>query len=180
MRRTRFSSWLLAGTLAFVLGPAQLTAEEECLKNAWGRLSAKDYDAAIEAADVCIDDFAQEAYRQEAKLQQQRVPPLSPSDANKSKIFKQGILNDVPAAYVVKGRAAEALTHKRLMSSSEKAAFKRMAIEAYVAAAFYKHAWVWDPGPPSAEGHGWFWSPSGVAADRLTKLRDEEGTGHSR
>jgi hypothetical protein len=170
--RTLASS-LLAATVVLVLRSAPVGAEEACLKSAWGHLKASEYDAAIEAADLCIDNFALEAKRLEAGLKE--TPPLAPSNANKNKIFKQGILNDVAAAYVVKGKAAEAMALKS-KSAPEKAAFKQTAIEAYEAASGYKHAWVWDPGPP--EGHGWFWSPSQVASDRLTRLKHEDGPGH--
>jgi hypothetical protein len=173
----------LAVMVVLALHSAPLASEEKCLKDAWSKFNASDYDAAINNANSCIDNFAQDADELEMKLQKEHAPVIPPeqvsSEADKHKVFKQGLLNDVAAAYIVKAKAAEALAEKRFKSASEKAALKRKAIGAYEAACHYEHALVWDPGPPGSD-HGWFWSPFKVASHRLAKLREEDGSKHPR
>jgi hypothetical protein len=171
-RSAALAAVLVAGPLLSTTPP--LGAEEKCLKEAWASFKANDFEATIKAADECIDNFSKAADRLEASLQRDGVPPYPPgaprSEKDKNQIFKQGILNDVAAAYFVKGKAAESLSKQRRKSASEKAALKKMATEAYKATCRYKHALVWDPGsssPTDGSSQGWFWSPCEAASDRL-------------
>jgi hypothetical protein len=158
-------------TVVLALSAAPMASQEKCLKDAWRHLDGSDYAAAIDDANTCINDFAVKAKRMEDELQAKHVP----QSVNRAKreIFKQGVLNDVAAAYIVKGKSAEAL-RKRSQSASEKAAQRQTAIEAYKAAEALKHALVWNPGSKS------FWSPSEVATDSLTRLASEDESGHHR
>jgi hypothetical protein len=134
-------------------------AEEVCLKNAWSALNRSAYGDAISAADECIENFGRAAERAEARLVQQGVPepPTGDvSDAEKSRIFKQGLLNDVATAYFVKGQAAQTLARRGARSGP----YQQMAKEAFEACCRFKHARTWDP-------RGWFWSPCEAAQDRL-------------
>src|SRR6185295_7506187 len=132
---------VLSIPLTFIGAAAR--AEEPCLARAWKALNAELYLEAIRAADKCIHDFHGDADRAEAKLQKDGVPepPTGPvSDADKSKIFKQGLLNDVGTAYFVKGGAAEALAGKR---QGRNRAYRKMATDSYRACCRYKHARTW-------------------------------------
>ncbi len=107
---------LLASTLlaAGFLGTSP-HAEDQCLKDAWKALSGEKYEEAIKYADKCIDEFAKAAEREQEKLNKDKepLPPTGAvSDAEKDKIFKRGLLNDVAAAYFIRGRSAEYLYRK--------------------------------------------------------------------
>jgi hypothetical protein len=142
-----------------------VAAEEPCLRSAWAALNVEDYTGAIKAADLCIDTFGRAADRQEAKLQKDGLPITEPgpppTEIDKNRIFRQGVLNDVAAAYFIKGKAAEAQARKRFKNESERTNFRRIATESYETACRYKHALTWDPRTSS------FWSPCEAASDRL-------------
>jgi hypothetical protein len=141
-----------------VVCPATASAEEECLRVAWQAFNRKDYKAAIDSANVCIDNFAKAATREQAALKNTPKTPTGPQPAEKQAvIFKRGLLNDVATAWFVKGRSAEYLMAK---GGREAAAYRKMAEEAYKAACEYPHALTWDP-------KGWFWSPCEGSEDRL-------------
>lgn len=151
----------LANILIVVsFGVTSLQAEEQCLKDTWRAFNHKEYQNAIKFADQCIENFGKAADREQEKLDKDKepLPPTGAvSDAEKDKIFKRGVLNDVAAAYFIKGRSAEYLY---LEKGAEASAYKEMAEKAYEAACRYKHARTWDP-------QGWFWSPCEAASDRL-------------
>jgi hypothetical protein len=152
---------LLASTLivASFLG-TRLHAEEQCLKDAWKAFTHEEYQDAIKFADKCIDEFAKAADREQEKSikEKEPLPPTGAvSDAEKDKILKRGILNDVAAAYFIRGRSAEYLYRR---GGSDASKYKEMAKEAYEATCRYKHGRTWDP-------QGWFWSPCEAASDRL-------------
>ncbi len=150
---------LLAWMLPMVL-TASSYAQEQCLQDAWDGFNRKGYESAIQAADQCIDDFGKAAARIQAKLEADSIPPPptgAVSDAEKNKIFKRGLLNDVATAYFVKGRSAEYLYRQ---GGSNSAAYKEKAEQAFVATCQYKYGRTWDP-------RGWFWSPCEAATDRL-------------
>lgn len=133
-------------------------AEEECLKNAWTAFNNKKYEEAIQFADKCIDEFGKIADKKQKALEDDKVPepPDEINDAEKNRIFKQGLLNDVGTAYFIKGRSAEFLYRQGGDKSAE---YKKLTEETYTACK-YKHARTWDP-------KGWFWSPCKAALDRL-------------
>jgi hypothetical protein len=163
MGRRALRLLFLALMLVLLVGPARrVGAEEPCLASAWTAFNSKDYSAAVQAADQCIDDFGRAADRQEAELQNEPVtkPGRPPTEFDKNRIFAQGVLNDVATAYFVKGRAAEAQSQK-VRRESERTKLRRTAKESYEAACRYKHALTWDPRNAS------FWSPCQAASDRL-------------
>lgn len=135
-------------------------AQEQCLKDAWDAFNKKDYEKAISFANDCIDNFGKAAYRIQKELDSLKLP-LPPtgsvSAAEKDKIFKRGLLNDVATAHWIKGRSAEYLYRQ---GGPKKEEYKKMAEEAYKETCKYKHGRTWDP-------KGWFWSPCEVASDRL-------------
>ncbi len=137
-----------------------LMAEEQCLKDAWNAFNKKDYEKAISFSNDCIDNFGKAASRIQKELDSQKVtvPPTGAvSDAEKDRIFKRGLLNDVATAYWIKGRSAEYLYRQ---GGPKKDEYKKMAEEAYKETCKYKHGRTWDP-------KGWFWSPCEAASDRL-------------
>jgi hypothetical protein len=133
-------------------------AQQQCLKDAWAAYNSKDYQAAISAADRCIDDFGPKADKEEATLRakSEPQPPTGKVDgaADRNAIFARWAVNDVSAAYFVKGRSAEFL----YKSGSKR--YKAVAEEAYKGAIGLSYGRVWDP-------QGWFWSPKEAAEDRL-------------
>ena len=138
-------------------------AEEQCLSDAWAALNSSNYRTAIQAADKCIADFHLKAERDQATLAQRREPEPptgAVSDQDKQKIFSRGVLNDVAAAYFVKGKSAEALDAKPHPKNVD---YRVMARTAYGEAKKLTYARVWDP-------KGWFWSPAEAAADRLAEM----------
>jgi hypothetical protein len=156
----RFSFWATVAVICFSVTSSQ--AEDECLKHAWASFNKAEYQTAIRAADECIEQFSRRADRDEAILEARREPepPIGAvGDADKQKIFGRGVLNDVGAAFFVKGRSAEALAKR-----TKQKEFGKLAKDAYASAAKLKYARVWDP-------QGWFWSPSEAAADRLSSLK---------
>ena len=140
-----------------------LRAQVPCLKQAWQDFKGNDYEAAIKSADACIDQFGRQADRDEAKLAKDgvpRPPTGAVEDAEKHRIFIQGVLNDVGTAYFIKGRSAEFLYAK----GKKREQYKNTAVEAYKSACKYKYARTWDP-------QGWFWSPCEASSDRLQGLK---------
>lgn len=149
-----------AGTAAPVTASEPSVADEQCLKKAWEAFNGVKYESAIKFAEQCIDSFGKTADRAQEKLDNEKepLPPTGKvSNADKDKIFKRGLLNDVATAYFIKGQSAEYLYKKGGPKSAE---YKDMANEAYEATCRYKHARTWDP-------RGWFWSPCEAASDRL-------------
>jgi len=139
---------------------SELIAEEQCLKDAQSAFNKKDYEKAIAFSNDCIDNFAKAATRIQKELDSLKVP-LPPTgavtDAEKDRIFKRGLLNDVATACWIKGRSAENLY---LQGGPKKEEYKKMAEKAYKETCKYKHGRTWDP-------KGWFWSPCEAASDRL-------------
>lgn len=138
-------------------------AEEQCLRDAWTGFNSKNFTAAIGAAEQCIDDFLPRALRLQADLTKagEKVPPTGPvaAAADKKRIFARGLLNDVAAAYFVKGRAAETL-----YKQNKDLRYRSMAEEAYKGAMKLTYGRTFDP-------KGWFWSPAEAAEERLAVLK---------
>jgi hypothetical protein len=156
----RFLWALMVLLTAMSLPTRSLRAEEQCLKSAWAAFNRSNYLGAIRSADQCINNFGKAADRAQDKLNadNEPMPPTGAvSDAEKNKIFKRGLLNDVATAYFIKGRSAEYLYQK---GGPRTSSYKEMAKAAYEATCRYKHARTWDP-------KGWFWSPCEAASDRL-------------
>ncbi len=121
---------------------------------AWEAYNRRDYKAAIESADKCINEFLGSAMREQEELVAKKTPlPLVGPVSNKEKqvIFARGLLNDVATCLYIKGRSLEAEGQKE------------QAVKAYKATAKYTYARCWDT-------QGWFWSLSEGALDRLKML----------
>lgn len=160
LKRNRVLYILTGMVVAGSFAVRSIEAEEQCVKDAWKAFGNEEYQNAIKFADKCIDDFGKAADREQEKLNKEKepLPPTGAvSEAEKDKIFKRGILNDVATAYFIKARSSEYLYRK---GGSEASAYKEKAKEAYEATCRYKYARTWDP-------KGWFWSPCEAASDRL-------------
>jgi len=134
--------------------------EEECLKEAWTAYNKEDYKNAMKSSEKCIDEFGKQAERKQAQLEAEKIPapPTGKvNDAEKNQIFERGLLNDVAAAYFIKGKSAESLYK---MDRTKNAAYKEIATKAYESACKLKYGRTWDP-------KGWFWSPCEASSDRL-------------
>jgi len=122
---------------------------------AWEAYNRRDYKAAIESADKCINEFLGSAMREQEELAAKKtpLPPVGAvSNQEKQVIFARGLLNDVATCLYIKGRSIEAEGQKE------------QAVKVYKATAKYTYARCWDP-------QGWFWSLSEGALDRLRMLR---------
>ncbi len=151
---------ILAGSLVAALLPTVCSAQQPCLQQAWSSYNAKDYAKAIEAADECIDSFAVKAAKEEEVLRSRRVPAPVTGNATaqeKHDIFARGVLNDIGAAYFVKGRSAEFLAKK-------KPQYKPAAKAAYAKCVTLSYARTWD-------NQGWFWSTAEACQERLDGLQ---------
>jgi hypothetical protein len=156
--------WSLLVTAA--LFAVSAAAEEQCLSDAWAALNRSDHQAAIRAADTCITQFHLKAEREQAALANRREPEPptgAVSDPDKQKIFSRGVLNDVAAAYIVKGQASKALAAKASAQNAKKVNYPALARNAYGEARKLTYARVWDV-------KGFFWSPAEAAGDSLTDL----------
>jgi tetratricopeptide (TPR) repeat protein len=126
--------------------PPPLHEKETTL--AWEAYAKGDYQEAIKHADICIQEFRGAAARKQAELDAKKepVPNGSVTDEQRKAIHQNGPINDVAAAYYVKGRSAHKLGQKdealRAMAAAEKLPAGRS----------------WDPNGP------WFWSPAEAAA----------------
>jgi hypothetical protein len=139
-------------------------AEEQCLSEAWAAFNNSNYKFAMQSADKCISSFHLKAERDQATLVQRREPEPptgAVSDQDKQKIFSRGVLNDVAAAYIVKGKSAEALDAKLHPKSID---YRALARAAYTEAKKLTYARVFDP-------KGYFWSPAEAASDRLAEIK---------
>lgn len=154
--------WLLFVVAVVAVCPLPLASEEQCLTDAWRAWNSNGYDKAMKAAKTCVEKFSPDATRREKSLKGRTVSCDIHSDADKGRLFRQGVLNDVAAAWFIEGQAAEAKAGEG-SSAEMRETYRKMAIKAYEEASAYKHACVWDP-------KGYFWSPATAAADRLSSL----------
>ena len=130
-------------------------AEHELITgDAWEAFNRGDFPVAIKNADLCISQFLTTAKQLQADLTKRKesFPEGAVSDAQKTKIFQNGLGNDVCTVLWIKGQSAEKIGDTKL------------AITAYKEAASLTHARCWDP-------QGWFWNPSRTSQDRLEILK---------
>ena len=139
-----------------------LAAQQPCLKKAWDAYKKSDYAAAIQAATEC-EKFRPDADRQQTDLERKRepLPPCNEPnvpDSDKNRIFAWWAVNDVSAAYWVKGDSAEHLYKQG------KNHYRQTATDAYTAATRLTYGRVYDP--------AWkgFWCPAEKAKDALDHL----------
>ncbi len=157
----------LAGTVVFAtvaaLFPLSANGEQPCLRKAWDALNQSKYSEALEAASDCIDQFSARALRDEGALEaaQEKQPPIGAVDNafDRKKILERWAVNDVAAAYFVRGQAAEQLLKQR-----KGRRYLQVARESYAGAARLRYGRCWDP-------QGWFWSPAEAASDRLVAMK---------
>ena len=125
-----FSSLFFGGLYSSLRCRGTLPQERvERIQSAFNRNA---YEAAIRAADSCIDEFGAKAQRDQSAFDARREPepPVGAvSDADKQKIFSRGVLNDVGAAYFVKGRSAGALVRAKKRED-----YRSIATQAYTMA----------------------------------------------
>jgi tetratricopeptide (TPR) repeat protein len=122
---------------------------------AWDRYNEENYKQAIDSAQKCIDEFEDQAVRENSALTSigERTPPVgSVSDSEYKKIILRGVINDVATCYFIK---AESLNKLKQYSEAK---------EAYKKVLQFPYARVWDQAGKS------FWSPADKASDRLAKL----------
>lgn len=146
--------------IAFVVSCSSLLkSQEPCITNAWNAYNSGKYIDAIKLADQCIEDFGRSALKIQHRLDSLKITPEigSVSDNQKSRIFQNGLLNDVSTVCFIKGRSAEYLYKKDSKKYSE---YKKIATDAYNQACRYKKGRCWDP-------KGWFWSPCQASSKRL-------------
>src|SRR5438270_355496 len=130
--------------------PPPLHEKETAL--AWEAYAKGDYQEAIKHADVCIQEFRGAAARKQAELdaKKESVPNGGVTDEQRKAVHQNGPINDVAAAYYVKGRSAHKLGQKD------------EALKAMAAAEKFPAGRAWDPKGP------WFWSPA-EAAERFRR-----------
>lgn len=164
----RLYNFVLLGAIAVsVIATSPSHAQQPCLKKAWAALEGNNHPNALTAASDCIDNFGAQAQRDQKRLADQNVP-LPPTgavnDAEKNAIFARGVLNDVGAAYFIKGKSAE-----YLLKSTHQQKYVEIARAAYTGARALPHARTWDP-------QGWFWSTAEASSDRLQALSPPPAT----
>ena len=161
---------LLASTTVLAMNSSSLIALQPCLKTAWAFQEGHCYDAAIQAAEQCIQGFARAAKQKEEELRNvPLIPPGPLPPADRVRAVGQGILNDVAAACIVKGEAAEALAQSYSKNVLLHEGFTKIAIEAYETALVFRHALVSDGKTPET-----FWSPCLAASDHLQVLTGQD------
>jgi hypothetical protein len=159
---TLIKPWPLIAGIVFTLVAALLfqaphiLAQEKPvnLEAVWKAFKSEQWKPAISLADKYVDQFqgyADEKQEELEKAHAPQPPDVPPSEDEKQKILKQGLLNDVAACLWVKARAMQELGQKD------------DAKQAYQEAAKYTYARVWDP-------QGWFWSPAKDARMRLKRI----------
>lgn len=146
----------------------QCSTAEACLIYAWEAFKRRDYGTAIHYATDCIVQFHRTADKEEDRLESASIP-LPPtgkvSHEEKEKVLTREPLNEVAAAYYVKGRSAEYLY--LAAKGPERVDYRDAAIEAYRAACHYRYGRALD-----ADG-SFLWSPCEASSDGLERLGKE-------
>ena len=122
---------------------------------AWEAFNKKDYDAAIGAADRCINEFLGRALREQEELETKRG--TSVPDRNS---LEPGKADDQFPRFAQRCGYVPVYQGPLTRSQAKKAG----AVTAYEATAKFTYARCWDP-------QGWFWSLSEGAQDRLRMLK---------
>jgi hypothetical protein len=159
-RSSRIST-IIFGAIFFVVMtiryiPEHAANREKLMTTAYDAFNAGKYDSAIQQFDAVITDYRGDAEMEQMRLAQNQnpQPPLGKVSAEqKEQIFSHGLLNDVAAAYVMKGKALEKLSRKN------------EAIATFSAATNFTYARVYTPGEDT------FWSPSDAALGKLRQLQ---------
>jgi hypothetical protein len=127
------------------------------LSSGWDCFNKQDYACAIRSASPCVDQFARQAQRDQARIEAGVTPPpLPPGSADRNspeakRTFANGVLNDAAACMFILGNAQEQTS---LCADARKT---------YQDLAKLTYARVWDP-------QGWFWAPAESAEDGLGRL----------
>ena len=163
----KFALWLGLLALPLISPSPHANAQTEPLNvemanSAWSMLNENRYEEAIQAADLCVITFVEEANNIQDDLIERAVPKPIPSQirlqSEREAVFSRGLLNDVAACYYVKLAAAIAL---RKSSEYISATYRSLLL--------YSHALVWDPG-------GWFWSPVEAARSLIARVNGDPTT----
>lgn len=149
------TTWLIAhssGTLA--AEPEAQPRNVDLTSKAWKAFTAHKYTEALAAADKCIKSFEATANKDQQRVQKsgKTVPTGAVSDAERKEIEANGLLNDVAACFLIKGRSLAALKQMEAARAALESA-KRLT-----------HARAWDE-------QGWFWSPAEAAEEALAELK---------
>lgn len=120
---------------------------EVLTQKAWDAYKNGHYVEAMTSAESCIETFSDSANQIQEDLENRRmaIPKGAVSEAQKTMIHQNGLLNDVATCTYIKGLSA-----KRLGKVNE-------ARQAFQLTIKYTHARTWDT-------QGWFWSPADAAA----------------
>lgn len=167
----RFLPTIIIGIIVFVVGVAigfLISPNDNIIEKttwplytrvaevSWDALEEEEYLLALSLTDACTDNFEAQAVQMQKSLSISSAPSLAigkvENDDTRSKIFSNGILNEVAACYIIKGDAFESLN------------CINEAREAYSKVLHFPHARVWDPKQEI------FWSPSEIASQKLVEL----------
>jgi tetratricopeptide (TPR) repeat protein len=135
-----------------------LSVNERLTRAAWRALNRGQYDEAVSKADECINQFAGQAFLEQAKLETLGAPQFPEgkvADETAQQIHANGLLNDVATCHFIKGCALEERHHYPESRA------------AYEEATKFTYARTWDP------RSFLFWIPSQAAKGRLITLPTE-------
>jgi hypothetical protein len=131
------------------------SGRQEILADAFVALENKRWEDASKKASEVIEEFGGNAFLEQEKLERttELMPPVGKVAQDlQAAIFARGVLNDVAAAYFIKGRALEHLGRTQ------------EARKVYQEGARFTYARTWDP------REGVFWSPAEAVLGRLRTL----------
>jgi beta-glucuronidase len=136
-------------------GPWTVFAEPlpsaEYVRKAWEASSKEDLDNLMKITQECIDNYAQEAHKQQGSLN---------ALASKDKAGRYSALNDVATCCFIRGEAL----FKLGKFEEAKSALKEAVVN-------YHFAQAWDP-------RGWFWSVSEKSQNILDKIEGKKPYGN--
>jgi len=148
VNRVIFAIIFLLSAISYQLSAAsaEVLPSKEYVRSAWDASSKKDLEAINKITQECIDNYKEEARKQEASLT---------ALASKEKAGEYPALNDVATCYFIRG---EALFNAGRIDEA------KPVLEEIVSN--YRFAQAWDP-------RGWFWSVAEKAQAILDKIKGE-------
>lgn len=150
---TTLCLWLVAASSVSQAETPEPLRNVELTTKAWKAFTAMKYEEAIAAADKCVKSFEASANKVQQRVAKsgKTMPAGEVTDAERKEIEANGLLNDVAACFLIKGRSHAALKQKEDARAALESAKK------------LTHARVWDE-------RGWFWSPAEAAEEALAEL----------
>jgi hypothetical protein len=132
---------------------------------AWDAYNTNNYVLAISKATECIDEFSDDAVRQQGEVESSgKKPPLviKPKTAvEKEEVIERGPLNDVATCWWIRGESNWALSGAGKRETPDISALQK-ARDAYKEALKFSHGRCWDT-------NGFFWSPPDKARGKLAR-----------